>query len=245
MSATQTITARATDPPRHIYCGSSANVTRSLVGYLAIAGPFYAVVSLVQALTRDGFSLVHDEWSLLAAGHWGWIQAANLILTGAMTLAGAAGFRRAVGRSAPGGVWAPRLLAGYGFALIGAGIFGADAADGFPPGTSPGRPAHVSWHGALHVLSGSIGFACLIAACFVIARVYARRGHRRTAIASQVIGAVFAVAFAGIASGTSSAAVNLAFTAAVVASWAWLSAVAISLYRRSRHDEQQAEEAAR
>lgn len=244
MSATHAITARATDPPPHPHCGMKANVTRSLLGYLALAGPFYVVVSVIQAVTREGFSPAHDEWSLLADGHLGWIQAANLMLAGAMTLAGAAGFRRTVGRSAPGGVWAPRLLAGYGIALIGAGIFRADAAGGFPPGTRPGRPAHVSWHGTLHLLTGSIGFACLIAASFVIARMYARRGHRRTAIASRVIGAVFTVAFAGVASGTSSAAVNLAFTAAVVASWAWLTAVAVSLYRRTRLDEQQAEEAA-
>ncbi len=85
----------------------------------------------------------------------------------------------------------------------------------------------------------------LIAACFVIARMYAGRGHRRAAFASRVIGAVFTVAFAGIASRTGSAAVNLAFTAAVVVSYAWLTAVAVGLYRRTRHDEQQAEEAAR
>ena len=137
MSVTAVSAARATDHPRHPGCVQAGNVTRSLLGYLALAGPFYVVVSLVQAMTRDGFSLVHDEWSLLAVGHLGWIQTVNLILTGVMTLTGAVGFRRAVGRSATAGVWAPRLLAGYGIALIGAGIFRADAADGFPPGTQP------------------------------------------------------------------------------------------------------------
>ena len=245
MSATHVIAARTADPSRHPGCGRAGNVTRSLLGYLALAGPFYVVVSLVQAVTRSGFRLVHDEWSLLAVGHLGWIQAGNLMLTGAMTIAGATGFRRAVGRSATAGTWAPRLLAGYGIALIGAGIFRADAAGGFPPGTPPGRSTHVSWHGALHLLCGSIGFACLIAACFVIARMYARRGHRRAETASRVIGTVFTVAFAGIASGTGSAAVNLAFAAAVVGSCAWLTAVAVDLYRRTRRDRQQAEEAAR
>src|SRR5690242_6247763 len=106
-------------------CSTSGNLTRSLLGYLALAGPFYVAVSLAQALTRPGFSLTRDEWSLLALGPLGWIQMANLILTRAMTVAGAIGVRRAVGRSAPGGVWAPRLLAGYGVALVGAGIFRA------------------------------------------------------------------------------------------------------------------------
>ncbi len=245
MSVTAASTARAADQPPQPGSMMAGNITRSLLGYLALAGPFYVVISLVQALTRDGFSLAHDEWSLLAVGHLGWIQSVNLILTGAMTVAGAVGFRRAVGRSATAGRWAPRLLAGYGIALIGAGIFRADAADGFPPGTPAGRPAHVSWHGTLHLLSGSIGFACLIAACFVIARMYARRGHRPAAIASRVIGAAFTVAFAGIASGAGNAPVNLAFTAAVIASSAWLTAVAVDLYRRTRHDEQQTAEVTR
>jgi hypothetical protein len=64
------------------------------------------MVSLIQALTRSGFSLAHDEWSLLAVGHHGWIQQANLALTGAMTIAGAIGARRALGRNAVSGIWA-------------------------------------------------------------------------------------------------------------------------------------------
>ena len=99
--------------PRPRGCAASGNITRSLLGYLVLAGPFYVAVSLAQALTRPGFSLTRDEWSLLALGPMGWIQMVNLILTGGMTVAGAIGVRRAVGRSAPGGVWAPRLLAGY------------------------------------------------------------------------------------------------------------------------------------
>src|SRR5262249_47015815 len=75
--------------PRLQGCSTSGNITRSLLGYLALAGPFYVVVSLVQALIRPGFSLIRDEWSLLALGHMGWIQMVNLILTGAMTVAGA------------------------------------------------------------------------------------------------------------------------------------------------------------
>jgi len=123
-------------------CTASGNVTRSLLGYLALAGPFYVIVSLAQALTRPGFSVARDEWSLLALGHLGWIQQANLILTGVMIIVGAVGARRAIGRFADAGTWAPRLLAGYGLGLIGAGIFRADAADGFPPGTAGGSAAH-------------------------------------------------------------------------------------------------------
>jgi len=215
--------------------GSRAgNVTRSLLGYLALAGPFYVIVSLAQAAVRQGFDPARDEWSLLTLGPLGWIQQANLVLTGLMIITGAIGARRAIGRSRTGGIWAPRLLAGYGLALIGAGIFRADAADGFPAGTPAGPAAHISGHGVMHLLCGTAGFACLIAACFVLARGYYRRARRRPAVASGVVGAVFAVAFAGIATGAASAAVNLSFTAAVILSSAWLTAVAVDLYRSTR-----------
>ena len=227
------------DHPEPQECSTDANVTRSLLGYLALAGPFYIVVSLAQALARSGFSLTRDEWSLLALGHFGWIQVVNLILTGAMTIAGAVGVRRALGRSADAGLWAPRLLAGYGVALIAAGTFRADPADGFPPGAPSAASSQLSWHATLHVLSGSIGFGCLIAVCFVFARRYARRGQHRAARASRVVGVVFAIAFAGIATGAKSAAINLGFTAAVVASCAWMTAVAVDLYRGTRLEERE------
>lgn len=212
----------------------SGNVTRSLLGYLALAGPCYVLVSMVQALTRHGFSISRDEWSLLALGHLGWIQTANFILTGAMILAGAIGARRALGRSAVARTWAPRLLAGYGIALAGAGIFRADPANGFPAGAPAGRAEQLSWHGTLHLAFGSVGFACLIAGCFVIAHSYARRRRPRAAALSRVVGAVFGVAFAGIATGAGNSVINLGFTVAVVASYAWLTAVAVDLYRRTR-----------
>ena len=55
-------------------CDRAMAVTKSLLGYLVLAGPFYVLVSLAQALTRAGFSVRRDEWSLLALGHLGWIQ---------------------------------------------------------------------------------------------------------------------------------------------------------------------------
>jgi hypothetical protein len=155
-------------------CDRSAAVTRSLLGYLALAGPLYVLVSLAQALTRAGFSLSRDEWSLLALGHLGWIQMANLSVTGAMIAVGAVGMRRAIGRESADGRWAPRLLAGYGVGLMFAGLFRADPADGFPAGGPAGPAQHLSPHGALHLISGSVAFACLMAACFVMARGLSR-----------------------------------------------------------------------
>lgn len=212
-------------------CDRATAVTKSLLGYLALAGPLYVLVSLAQALTRTAFSLRRDEWSLLALGHLGWIQMANLALTGAMIIVGSVGMRRAMGSHRLDGRWAPRLLAGYGVGLVLAGLFRADPADGFPAGAPAGPARHVSTHGMLHLLSGSLGFVCLVATCFVIARGLSRRGAPRAAIVARLVGGLFALAFVGIASGDASAGTNLAFTAAVIIASGWISYTALRLYR--------------
>ncbi|MEV4299806.1 DUF998 domain-containing protein [Microbispora rosea] len=210
-------------------CDRETSVTRSLLGYGVIAGPVYVGVSLTEALTRDGFDLTRHAWSLLANGDLGWIHIVNFVLAGAMTLTFAAGLRRA-----QGGGWAPRLLTVYGLSLLAAGAFRADPAGGFPRGVPAGE---VSWHGIAHLASGGIGFACLVAACFVLARRFARRGRAAWAWGSRATGALFAAGFLAVASGAGSGAgaawANLAFTGAVVLGWAWISAVAVHAYRNA------------
>jgi hypothetical protein len=218
----QTITA----PGRAAHCGPATGITRSLLGYGAVAGPLYVVVSLAQAVTRDGFDLTRHQWSLLSNGSLGWIQITNFVLTGLMTMAFAVGLRRAgCGR------WAPRLIGVYGLGLVGAGIFRADPALGFPPGT-PAGPANVSWPGILHFVCGGIGFSCLIAACFVLARRFAAEGRRSWAVYSRVTGALFLAGFVSVATGAGSAWANLVFVGSVLVVWAWLTAVAVHLYHR-------------
>jgi hypothetical protein len=207
-------------------CDQTTSVTRSLLGYGVIAGPFYVTVSLGQALTRTGFDLSRHEWSLLANGSLGWIQILNLILSGAMSVAFAVGLRRA-----GGGTWAPRLIGAYGLGLVGAGIFTADPSLGFPPGT-PDGPGAVSWHGLLHFVFAGIGFVCMIAACLVTSRRFASGGQRGWAAFSAVTGVAFLGAFVGVASsGSGNPVLIYLFIAAVVLVFAWMSALAVRLYR--------------
>ena len=119
----------------------------------------------------------------------------------------------------------------YGAGLIGAGLFSADPADGFGPGAPLGKATHISWHAAGHLVAAGIGFAALIAACFVVARYFSRRGRRGMAIYSRVTGAAFGAAFAGVATGSSSSAIVLPFYAAVLAAFTWLAIVSVHLYR--------------
>lgn len=208
-------------------CTPAARVTKSLLGYGVISGPFYVVTALAQALTRNGFDLTKHSWSLLSNGALGWVQITNLVLTGLMTVAAAVGLRRALGEDT-GRTWAPRLLGAYGLCLVAAGIFRADPAQGFPVGTPANAP--MSWHGMMHLAVGSVGFLCLIASCFVLARRFARDGQPRLARFSRGTGAVFFVAFAGIASG-SHGPVTLAFAAAVVIVCVWITIISVHLYR--------------
>jgi hypothetical protein len=81
-------------------------VTKSLLGYGVVAGPFYVAVSLAEALTRSGFSLARDDWSLLANGALGWVHVLVLVLTALMVGAAAGGVvrqRRAEGVNAASG----------------------------------------------------------------------------------------------------------------------------------------------
>jgi hypothetical membrane protein len=209
-------------------------VTRSLLGYGVIAGPFYVGVSLAQALTRDGFDLTRHAWSLLANGELGWIQVANFTVTGAMLVAFAVGLRRALA-GGRGGRWAPRLIGTFGVGMaLSALVFRADPAQGFPPG-APEQP-ELTWHGALHYPVAGIAFFSLVVACFVLASRFGAEGRRGWAAFSRVAGVVFLVGFAGLSASGGAAWSVVGFIVALVVVFAWISAVAVHWYRRAGED---------
>ena len=213
----------------------SATTTKATSVLLAcgiVAGPLYVVVGLIEALTRKGFDPTRHDLSMLSNGDLGWIHSTLLVLTGLLTIACAVGMGQAL-QSGRGRTWGPLLVGLYGLGLIGAGIFAADPALGFPPGT-PADARTVSWHGFLHFLTGGIGFLGLIGACFVFARRFSSLGHRGWAAYSMATGVGYSAAFLGIAMGSQQGGatltvVVLAFTAAVLLGWAWVSAMAARL----------------
>ncbi|MEW1840177.1 DUF998 domain-containing protein [Nonomuraea angiospora] len=202
---------------------------RLLLGCGVVAGPFYVIVALAQAFTRQGFDLARHPWSFLANGELGWIQTANFVLTALATIAAAAGLRRALapGRGAR---WAPVLVGVFGASMIGAAIFPADPAMGFPAGTPEG-PGVITPSGTLHLAAGGVGFLCMVAACYVIASRQAREGRTGWALYSRLTGTLFLGSFVGIASGGGVAWANLLFVAGIVAVWSWLSLLSLDLSR--------------
>ena len=204
--------------------------TAALLAAGVVAGPLYVTVSLAQALTRPGFDLTRHPWSALANGQLGWIQVANLIVTGALVVLFARGLRRVLtdGRASR---WAPRLIALYGVGLVAAGIFRSDPVAGFPVGTPAGTT--VSGHGMVHLMSGAVGFGCLTAACLLLSRRFAPTSPG-WAIWTAGAGIVFLGAFVGIASGAGSRTTVVIFVVAVLIIWTWFTSFALHLLRASR-----------
>jgi Protein of unknown function (DUF998) len=199
---------------------TATSTTRRLLACGVAAAPLFVVVALAQALTRPGFDLTRDAVSLLTIGRLGWIQVANFLVTGLLMIACAAGTRRVL-HGGPGGRWIPALLYACGAGLLGGGVFHPDPSGGFPPGT-PSSSAVSSWHGMLHMVSGSTAFLALIAVCFVIGHRFGAGGQRRWAVASRVSGALFAAGLA--ASGAPGGSLTLFMGVSIALIWVALAA---------------------
>lgn len=208
--------------PRTEGCQSD-RVTRSLLGYGVIAGPFYVGVSLLEAVLRPGFDLGRHSWSLLENGRYGWVHSAVLVLTGVMVIAAAVGIGRALRVRA-----APTLLAIYGAGMVAAGFFIADPADSFPIGT-PAGPGAFSWHGMLHLVTAGTGFLAFTAAAVVLGVRFLRRRQNGRGVFAIVTGVLFLAAFGGVASGGVGPTV-IAFVAAVILSWTWFTHTTLDLF---------------
>ncbi|MCC5786158.1 MAG: DUF998 domain-containing protein [Phycisphaerales bacterium] len=208
--------------------GGAGVMTRRLLYCGVAAGPVYVGVGALQMLLREGFDPTRHALSLMSLGDLGFIQISNFIVSGVLVLLGAVGMRRAMvgGRGRLAG---PVLLGVYGLGLIASGVFVADAMDGFPPGTPPGPPEAMSWHGQLHFLCGAVGFLGAIGACFAMALRFKAQRLTGWGVYSAATGVLFLAGFFAIASGGGAAWSILAFTGAVVLLWVWISAVSWKL----------------
>ena len=207
-----------------------AVVTRSLLGWGVVAGPFYVVVGVVLALTRPGFDLSRHALSLLTLGDLGWFQRANLVLTGCMVLAAGLGVIRAI-RSGRGLAIGALVLVD-GAALVLSAIFIPDPAGNFPPGVPGGE---VTASGVLHLVFGALGFVAMAGAALAHSAWSRGIGARGRAIVALLLGAVILVGFfAGAALSSGPAGVALIWLA-VLAQWAWLGLACAQIYAWSPH----------
>lgn len=200
---------------------------RSLLRFGVVVGPFYLAVGLAQAFVRDGFNLARHSLSALANGTGGWVQTANLALSGLMVIAAAIGFGNALRPQARAAGW---ILGCFGFGMLVGAVFRADPVDGFPVGTPEGYPTTISAPGLIHFIAGALGFLALAVSCFVVAVAMMRRRNPWMAALSFLSGVSILAGFAMPALVPASGPVaGIWFS--VVVGWTWLALTSLHLYR--------------
>jgi hypothetical membrane protein len=215
------------------YVINQSPVTRFLIACGAIGPLLFIIVLLIEGATRPGYSAWHNYGSSLSLSDQGWMQIANFLVCGLLTLGFAIGLRQVL-RTGRGSVWGPLLLGIFSMALIVAGLFVADPSLGYPPGTHGGGPQTL--HGTIHGLAGLVTFSSLAIASFVMARRFAGDPDwKGWALYSIVTGAVVIVFFiasttvsaldeSGVLSGSPT---GLFQRIAIIAGWGWIALLAI------------------
>lgn len=227
-SMTATGSSAITDSRRSAGAQIATTATKRLLICGVAAGPLFLLSGLAQAFTRPGFDITRHALSLLSLGDRGWMQIATFLIAGPLAIAGAIGMRRAM-RGISGGRWAPALVGVFGVGVTAAGFFHADPSRGFPPGSPAGATGVSTWHGMMHLACGSVAFLALIAASFVLARYFAVRGRRGSAIFSCIAGVVFAL---GLANGSGPAG-SLTLLIGVAVAWLWVALTDLRLIAES------------
>jgi hypothetical membrane protein len=211
---------------------------RLLLGGAAAGLTAFVVTFLVEGATRPGYSPWRHAVSQLSLGPFGWVNTIGILLTASALLAFAAG----LGSAQPTGIgatWGPRLIATVGSCFVLAAIFPDDPGLGYPPTT----PAQQSIAGLIHGLAMTVAFACLSAACFVLARRFAGdptwRGWARY---STVTGVVVATGYlaTSVLTGLDQAGVlsnapgGLIQRTMIVAGFGWIVLLAARLLRQQQ-----------
>jgi hypothetical protein len=196
-------------------------VTRGLLICGLLAGPLFVVLLMGQMTTREGFDPGRHPISVLSLGGHGWIQIANFVVTGVLSIAFAVGVWRLL-HPGPAGRWGAVLIGVYGLGLVIAGIFLGDPGLGFPPGT-PEAIQESSWHGLVHDIGPPMAFIALIAVCFVFARRFVALGARGWAV--YCLGTGIAVLICSVPG----PAATVRVLAAVVLTSTWTTALAARL----------------
>lgn len=214
--------------------------TRFLIAGGAIGSLLFIIVFLIEGATRPGYSAWHNFVSSLSLSDQGWMQIANFLMCGLLTLGFAIGLRQ-VFRTGRSSVWGPILLGVFSLALIVAGLFATDPSLGYPVGTHSSGPQTL--HGIIHGIAGLITFSSLAIAGFVMARRFAGDPNwKGWALYSTITGTLVAVFF--IASTVVSALdengvlpgspTGLLQRIAIIVGWGWIALLAMRLLGKMR-----------
>lgn len=208
--------------------------TRTLLACGVVAGPLFVATFLVEGATRAGYDPLRHPVSSLQFGDLGWMQVANFVVAGVLTVAFGVGLWRVL--RPMGSVWGSLLVGAHGVGLMGSGVFITDPVSGYPPGTPDRLDSWGSVHAALHDLFAVPTFLGLPVACFVLAWRFGRWGHRGWASYLVVSGVASAAGFVltGMALNQVEALVafgGLLQRVTITISWTWLTLLAVHLLR--------------
>lgn len=181
--------------------GTSSRLSHTFLAGGMLVAPVFYLTAAVQLALRPDYDILRLPLSFLSLGPLGWIQDLNFLVTGALALLCAIGMRSTL-RGQPGGVAMSLLIGAYAVGLMAAGVFGPD-----PLPSAGSAPTSMTVTGTLHMLAFLLAIWSLIAACFVMARRFARQGQRKSALYCVISGlsppllvgaAMAAPAFAGL-----------------------------------------------
>ncbi len=208
---------------------TTTKATRGLLAYGVVAGPLFVGVSLIQALTRQGFDLTHHPLSMLSLGDLGWIQITNFVLSGLLVIAYAVGIWRPL-HQGRGGNWGPGpwLVGTSGVCLIGVGVFPTEPGLGFPPGAPDVILPAMSWHARVHNMALFMAISSLAVACFVFSWRFASLRQKGWAAYCVATG-VAALALPVLLSIAEAPYTGIPVLAVAVVTSAWISIVAVRL----------------
>ena len=223
-----------------MYAVKQSMTIRLLITGGAIGPLLFILALLIEGATRPGYSPWRNYVSSLSLSPEGWMQIANFLICGSLTLCFAIGLRSVL-RSGRSALWGPLLLGIFGLALIIAGIFVTDRSLGYPPGTSGGGPQ--TPHGTIHGVAGLIAFTSLSAACFVMSRRFVGdpkwKGWTLYSLVSGTIVIVFFIA-STVASVLDEKGIlpnsptGLLQRIAIIVGWGWVGLLAIQLLKQIR-----------
>jgi hypothetical membrane protein len=137
-----------------------------LLAFGAASPVVFAATFTIDAAIQPGYSSWHDTISTLSLAQYGWVQIANFMVYGVLTLCFAEGLRRSAALRVP--AYALLVLGGLGLILI--GPFRTDPVLGFPPA----EPTVVTATGTVHNMGALIVFLAFpIAAVAALRRPFA------------------------------------------------------------------------
>lgn len=208
-------------------------VTRFLIACGVIGPLLFILVFLIEGATRPGYSAWHNYVSSLSLSDQGWMQIANFLVCGLLSLCFAVGLRQVL-RTGRSSIWGPILLGIFSLALIVAGLFVTDPNLGYPPGTHSNGPQTL--HGIIHGVAGLITFSSLTIACFVMARRFAGdpnwKDWARYSTVTGVLVAVFFIATTAVSALDENGVLpgsptGLLQRITIVVGWGWIALLAM------------------